>query len=218
MRSRGAFILPARATCRGLAAGLLLTAIGSGSWAAEREHDAHEHGVGQLNVAVEGEEVEIELVAPGADIVGFEHEATSEADKAAIASASEALADGDALFIFPAEAECRLEEAEVESGLLEDHDEHEEHDEHEKHDEHEGEDEHAHEDEHGHEGEHEDEETHAEFHAHYHFECEAPEALKSVELRYFERFPNAEELEAQVITDSGQSAQELTAGSNRLDL
>ena len=109
--------MPVRAALRCSAAALLLAASGSVAWAAERQHGAHEHGVGQLNVAVEGEEVEIELVAPGADIVGFEHEAESDADKAAIAEATEVLADGNALFIFPAEAECKLEEAEVESGL-----------------------------------------------------------------------------------------------------
>ena len=33
--------------------------------------DAHVHGHGILNIAVEGQVVEMELEAPGADIVGF---------------------------------------------------------------------------------------------------------------------------------------------------
>ena len=33
---------------------------------------AHEHGVGHLSIAIQGDEVEIELVVPGADAVGFE--------------------------------------------------------------------------------------------------------------------------------------------------
>ena len=39
---------------------------------------AHEHGVVQLSIAIEGNEVEIELVVPGADAVGFEHAAGTE--------------------------------------------------------------------------------------------------------------------------------------------
>ena len=214
-----------------LASGLLLVLpqVG-GAAAAEREHGAHEHGVGQLNVAVEGETVEIELVAPGADIVGFEHAAETDEDKKAMEAALAALKEGEAIFVFPAEAACRLEEVEAENEAL-GHDEHDDHghdddghDDH-GHDDHAGEehkegehDEHAHE-EHAHD-EHEEhgEESHSEFHAHYHFDCEKPDAVTHVDVTYFERFPAAEELDAQVIGESGQSAQELTAEATRLDL
>jgi len=53
----------------------------------KRELGAHEHGHSALNVAIEGGSVEMELIAPGADIVGFEHAATSEADKVAVEQA-----------------------------------------------------------------------------------------------------------------------------------
>ena len=39
--------------------------------ASRAESPAHEHGVGHLNLAIEGQEMEIELVAPGADVVGL---------------------------------------------------------------------------------------------------------------------------------------------------
>ena len=41
---------------------------------------AHEHGVGTLSIAVEGNDVEIEMVVPGADVVGFEHPPSSDDD------------------------------------------------------------------------------------------------------------------------------------------
>lgn len=89
--------------------------------AAEKHgHDAHVHGAGKLNVAIEGDTVSIELSAPADDIVGFEHPATTPEDKAAVAKAAAALKDGAGLFVFPAAAGCRLEEAKVESGLLAD--------------------------------------------------------------------------------------------------
>jgi len=68
-----------------LLAGLVVAAGPAAS--AEREHGAHEHGVGQLSLAVEGNTVEIEITAPGADIVGFEHAAETEADRAALTAA-----------------------------------------------------------------------------------------------------------------------------------
>lgn len=82
--------------------------------------EKHVHGAGKLNVAIEGDTVSIELSAPADDIVGFEHPATTPEDKAAVAKAVAALKDGAGLFVFPAAAGCRLEEAKVESGLLAD--------------------------------------------------------------------------------------------------
>ena len=40
-----------------------------------RQLGAHEHGHGNFNIAIEGKSVSMELEAPGADIVGFEHKA-----------------------------------------------------------------------------------------------------------------------------------------------
>lgn len=193
----------------GLRRALLLStavfAIQAGSlaavWAAEREHGAHVHGVSRLNVAIEGHTVLMEWIAPGADIVGFEHPAETDADKASVQEAVHALEAATGLFVFPPEAACRLENAEVETSLLEHQDEHDEH-----HDE--GHDEH-------HDDEHHDE-THSEFEIRYGFHCDQPDRLDHIEVKVFERFPGAEEIDAQVIAPGGQTAQELTPASNRL--
>ena len=42
-----------------------------------RELGAHEHGHGTLNIALEGSRLTMELEAPGVDIVGFEHAAST---------------------------------------------------------------------------------------------------------------------------------------------
>lgn len=86
----------------------------------EHEHeearglDAHVHGHGVFNIAVEDGELHMELEAPGADIVGFEHAPESEEDKAAVAAAMAKLNDPLSLFIPSAAAGCALEEADVE--------------------------------------------------------------------------------------------------------
>ena len=178
-----------RAFCLLLATGLFATA-------AQAQHAAHQHGVGQLNVAVEGGVLEIELVAPANDIVGFEHAPSTDAHREAVGAAVAALKDGVALFGPPPGAGCALHEAEVRSALIEN----------------------GHGDDHGHDKDHGDGEAHSEFTARYHFECADASALIHLDLTYFARFPRAAELDAQVLTATGQSATELTAESNRLKL
>jgi hypothetical protein len=47
-----------------------------------RQLNAHEHGIAALNIAIEAPLVVMEFHAPGADIVGFEYAAKSDADLA----------------------------------------------------------------------------------------------------------------------------------------
>ena len=127
------------ASCTALAMVLTLSPV----WA---EQKAHVHGSGALNIAIEGGSVQMELIAPGADIVGFEHDPKTDEDRAQIEKGAAMLKDAATLFTFPSGAGCELAEVDIESGLLgDDHDDHD-HDEHAKddhdHDDH-GKDEHA---------------------------------------------------------------------------
>ncbi|MFD3191935.1 DUF2796 domain-containing protein [Sedimentitalea sp. HM32M-2] len=169
-----------------------------------RELGAHEHGVGQLDIAIEGERVSLELHAPGADIVGFEHHAESAEDRAAVDDAVAILARPLALFVLPAAAECSVVEASAELEA-EGHDEHDAHEEYE--------DEHAEAD--GHENE---EGGHTEFHAEYALDCAQPSAIERIEFAYFETFPNAREIELQLVTDTGAKAFEIERDTPVLDL
>ena len=200
--------------------------IGSQAYAAERELDAHQHGHGYLNIAIEGSTLWIELETPGADIVGFEHPARSDEDKAAIEDAKGRLSDPIGLFGIPAEASCTLVEVSIEPvgyelGMDDDHhDGHDHEDEHaeDAHDDHDDHDEHAHddhdehaEDAHDDHDAHEDEkESHAEFHAEYRLQCDDPAAITSLTFTYFDVFAGAEELQVNLVTDDGQSRQEAT--------
>lgn len=172
-----------------------------------RQHDAHVHGIAALNLALEGEEVHVELDSPAANIVGFEHAPASEADHAALDKAVATLNKGDQLFLFNKEAGCKMEKAMVASALLEE----EHHDHEEKHSDdhgHKEKGEHGH-DEHGHE-EHE-EETHSDIEAVYHFECDQPGKLMQLTVELFEAFPATEEINVQYVIEAKQGAKELTA-------
>ena len=99
----------------------------------KRAADAHQHGHGVLNVALEGETLGIELETPGADILGFEHAAEADEDKATVEQARKTLSDPVALFGLPGSAGCKVTEAEIEIGADEtDHDDHDD-DHHEEH-------------------------------------------------------------------------------------
>lgn len=187
--------------------------------------DAHVHGVGELNLAIDGDIVEMALTAPAADIVGFEHKPKDEADHAALDAAIAVLKNGAALFVLSAGGGCVLKEAAVETGLVEgDHDDHAHGKEHDddhahgkKHD-----DDHVHGEKHDddHHDEHADEhdEEHADFEAHYRFTCSDAGALTHMDVRYFEQFPAAQELDVQAITPRlGQVKAELTPEAARLE-
>ena len=191
-----------------------------------RELDAHEHGSGALNIAIEGDQLAMELEVPGFDIVGFEYAATTDTDKAAVAAALETLGDPLALFVLPEAAGCAVTEASVELHGDEEHDEHdheahgeEDHDHGEEHAEGEDHDheEHAEGEEHDHE-EHAEEASHSEFHAEYLMTCSDIAALTRIELSYFATFENAEELDVQLVTEKGAAAMEATPEQPVLNL
>ena len=158
-----------------------------------RELDAHEHGVGTLNIAIDGTTVAMAFEAPGADIVGFEYAAESGADLAAIDAAVATLGAPLDLFVMSDAANCSLVDAQA---ALEGKDGHDDH----------GDDDHA------------DEAGHTEFHAEYTLTCDKPDALTEIKFTYFDTFPNAKEVEVQIITTSDAQAFEVRRDAPVLDL
>ncbi len=183
---------------------LMLALIAPQAFAEEtRQLDSHEHGVGELNIALDGNIVSLELHTPGADIVGFEYAAKSTEDRAAIDTAVATLARPLELFVMPAAAECSVTQASAE---LESDEEHGEHD-NQKHD-------HAD----AHDEDHADEAKHTEFHAEYNLTCGNPDALSEITFAYFDAFENARELEVQIVSAAGARAFEVERDEPVLDL
>jgi len=208
----------------------LSTLAASPAFAEEtRQLDSHEHGVGQLDIAIDGSQVAMELHAPGADIVGFEYGAESGEDIAKIDAALLVLAQPLDLFVVPDAAQCIVVDARAELESEDEHDDHkdggEDHDDHEgedhgdeDHDDHEGED-HAEDGHDDHEDEdHAEEAGHTEFHAEYLLECGDITALSEISFAYFTTFANALEVEVQVISDQGATAFEVERDAPMLDL
>ncbi|WP_439143500.1 zinc uptake protein ZrgA [Planktotalea sp.] len=187
-----------------------------------RQLDAHEHGVGTLNIAIDGADVMMEFHAPGADIVGFEYAASSDSNLAAIESAIAMLEKPLDLFVLSPGAECVVASATAELEGDDDHgeEEHAGHDHDHDHDHDADKDEeHDHKDDHAHDEDgHADEVGHTEFHAEYTLTCNAPDALNEITFAYFETFTNAKEVEVQLISSTGAQAFEVPRASPVLNL
>lgn len=171
----------------------------------EHDHDhehgslgAHEHGVGRLNAVLDGQALELELDSPAMNLVGFEHLATSAADKAKVAAARKQLENPLALFNLPKAAGCVISSQELNSPLFgdkpeADHDD-DDHDDDAK------------------DGAHEHHHDHSEIHAHYQFTCATPTALGNLDLtQVFKTFPATQKIQVQLIGPSGQQGFEATA-------
>lgn len=168
-----------------------------------RELDSHEHGVGKLNIAIEGSQVAMEFIASGADIVGFEHPAETAEDRAAIKAALAILETPLDLFGMSTAAKCRVDDPHADLDGEEDHDGHDHdtaHDHASAHD------------------DHEDEAGHTEFYAEYSMTCDTPSALTDIAFGYFDVFDNAREVEVQIVSPTGATAVEVTRDAPTLDL
>ncbi|MGL6027661.1 MAG: zinc uptake protein ZrgA [Vibrio sp.] len=186
-----------------------------------RQHEAHVHGQVELNIAQDGHDLLIEITAPGADVLGFEHEPQNEAQQHTLQQALATLHHADQLFIINQQARCEKREVFIQYSLGgkqyqdrhayqagekhqhhhsgDDHHTAHDHAEHEHHD-HDG---HAH-DDHQH-----DNHQHGSFSAQYQFHCETVENLKQIDTQWFQYFPSSEQIQANVLTEKQQSALQL---------
>ncbi|HHC6703258.1 zinc uptake protein ZrgA [Vibrio parahaemolyticus] len=182
-----------------------------------RQHSAHVHGHVEFNIAQDGSDLLLEITAPGADVVGFEHAPENAEQEKTLQHAVATLEDSNALFAINPQAQCEIEEVHVEHTLGGQHEKHEHHD-HEGHDH----DEHAHHDhdkhEHdGHEGhDHSEHSDHGEFTVQYRFHCAQVGELSHIQTDWFNQFPSTESVNVNLFTDTTQSATSLTKSNTQI--
>ncbi len=156
----------------------------------------HVHGVGTLQLVLEGNHLHVELSLPAMDVVGFEHTPKTAEQRDAVTKAVALLKDSGHVIEPPAAAGCTTAPGRVESALLEDQQDHE----------------------HEHEHEHADGEAHADFDVTYQFDCRRPEALSPLAVTLFQHLPRLEKLDVQSVTPGGQRSQQLTPGQTSISL
>lgn len=157
-----------------------------------REHGAHEHGTAQLTLAWSGNQIAIDLETPAYNIVGFEYAPATEAEQSLLDESLAALRAGNLLTILAPSANCSLVSATVETEL-------EEADE-EVHDE-------------------ADKESHTDIDVSYNIECQNPDKIEALDAsQLFSNFPNLQQLQAQWVSDTQQSAKMLAPTDTLLPL
>lgn len=175
-----------------------------------RSHEAHVHGKVEVNIAQDGQELLVEVTAPGADVVGFEHAPETAEQKKVFEQAIAQLNKPEELFGFN-NASCTLKFKSVTNTLEDDHDDHEDHDHAEHgHDDHKGHD-HAEHDHDDHEGHDHSEGGHGEFTVEYHYQCSDIAKLDTVNTQWFSKFSNTKSMTVNLLTDSAQIQEVLNA-------
>ncbi|CAM2961132.1 zinc uptake protein ZrgA [Vibrio mytili] len=205
-----------------------------------RQHEAHVHGHVEFNIAQDGKDLLVEITAPGADVVGFEHAPENESQEHTLKHALSTLEDANAVLTINSQAQCEIEEVDVTNTLGAAHSEHEHHhdadeheghehhhdaDEHEGHehhhdaDEHEGHEHHHDADEHeGHEHHHHEGHEHGEFNVQYRYSCEQVTKLSNIETDWFNQFPSTESIGVNLFTDTTQSALSLSKDNTNIEI
>lgn len=178
-----------------------------------RQHEAHVHGHVEFNIAQDDKDLLIEITAPGADVVGFEHAPENTEQQQALKQALATLKDSRVLFAMNQQAKCVIEDVHVShtlgQGPHEDHEHAHESHAHDKH-EHDKHDKHVHEDhDHGHG-------SHGEFTAEYRFHCDSVADLNTIDTTWFKKFPATESAKVNLFTDTTQSTTKLSKGNEKI--
>ena len=152
-------------------------------------HGPHVHGAATLDVALDGERLELQLDAPGASLVGFEHGSRDDAERAALAQAKALLAAPARWIALPAAAGCTLESASAAYGT----------------------------DTRG-DDSHDQPDEHAAFDARSAWRCAEPASLTMLDVTLFAAFPRLERITANLVLPDRQDSRELTPRATRLRL
>ena len=88
---------------------LILMTCSLGASAAAQS--THVHGQGQVSMAIDQNLISMTLESPGADIVGFEHEARTAEEKTAVTEALKQLSNPMFVIQLPGSASCKVIQA-----------------------------------------------------------------------------------------------------------
>ncbi len=167
-----------------------------------QDQQPHVHGVAELWLVLDGTQLDIEFHSPAMNLLGFEHRAHTDIQRARVLAIQEQLADAELLFKFEPPT-CRLigQTSDL-SSVASDGQQGTGADQHETH-RHHGE-------EHFHDHAHDHEQTrHSNLQARYQFECVNPERLKQLRVAIPAAFTGVETLQTQWVINGRQGSAEL---------
>lgn len=159
------------------------------------QQKTHLHGFAELTLAIEANTLEIQFASPAANIVGFEHKARHAEQKQVVNNAQSMLAAAKQIFSFSGSS-CTVQQVNVDvNAVLGDAPRHK----------HEG----------GHHQPHDDSaDNHSEISATYYYTCQHGDKLDSITVNLIKYFPAIEKIQVLWLTETQQSATQLTSQSN----
>lgn len=166
----------------------LLLNAGSFTWAEpghSHTHGSHVHGQAALQVVQEGQVLQLTLLSPAANLLGFEHAVNSTASAQALARVKTHLSNATPLFKFKP-ATCQLTEHLMDLSHLELEDSH---------------------------ANHKQSNQHQDIQAHYQYHCNNPNKLQSLSTSLIGVFPAIESLQVQWLVNGRQGV--ITLDRNR---
>lgn len=160
---------------------------------------AHVHGKAKVQVAIEGNEIYLNFDSPLDNLLGFEHTPKNDQQREAVKAMVQKLRHPETLFVTPKAAACVAKSVNLAAPvlpptLLSNHSQPATG---------------------GHKPEH-DEASHAGLQVEIVLHCTSPAALKQLEVQLFKAFPLLQQLQAEIITEQGQSATVLNATAHVL--
>ena len=165
---------------------LILVTCSLGASAAAQS--THVHGQGQVGMAIDQNLISMTLESPGADIVGFEHEARTAEEKTIVIEALKQLSDPMFIIQLPESASCKVIQASSEVTSKNGDDSHADHEDHNEH----------------------ESEAHGSFIAEYQLECANVAVIDFITFVYFGHFRNAQSLMVVLIDKNGQHRHEIS--------
>jgi hypothetical protein len=162
-------------------------------------HEAHVHGVGNLDVALDNNTLTLHLATPLINLLGFEHAANSAPDREATRKMGLQLHAANSIFAITPAAQCKqvsvtLVSAVLEPALL-------------------GETPLAAKDTQTAADKHD---GHANLDGDFVFNCAHPEQIKAIDVRLFDLYPGFHQINVQAVTLKGQSAATLNASATSI--
>lgn len=155
--------------------------------------EAHIHGIAELFVVLEKQQLDIELHSPAMNLLGFEHQASGAKEQAKINSVKAALEEAHRLFQLGS-AQCQLIGHTVDlSNVVEIRAEHSKHHRDKEHTA-------------DHYDAHHPAKGHSDIKAHYRYRCKQPDQLRSLTTTIPIEFPGIDSVQAQWIVNGRQGA------------